>query len=133
MSPNVLRNSKLFAIGAVVLALSGCAGDLNPVRDVFVMTGIGDAPTARPDFVEETRPERLDYVPVGTAATKRATPPKSSEEILAMEEELRRLQALNETSAVQARSLSLSPPPEPIIVEPIPAMGPTPAPAAANR
>jgi hypothetical protein len=133
MSPSALQILKLFAIGALVLALSGCAGDLNPVRDVFVLTGIGDTPADRPDFVEETRPERLEYVPVGTAAAQRETPPKSTEEILAMEEELRRIRAANETSALEARRLSLSPPPEPVVVEPIPALGATPQPVAASR
>lgn len=130
MSPSILRNMKFLVLGALAFGLAGCAGDLNPVRDVFVVTGIGDAPDERPDFIEETRPERLEYVPVGTAADERETPPKTPEEILAMEEELRKLQASNETSATSARSLALSPPPEPVVVEPVPPLSEAPEPVA---
>jgi hypothetical protein len=128
MSPRILRNMKFVVVASLAFVLAGCAGDLNPVRDVFVATGIGDAPGARPAFVDETRPDRLQYVPVGTAAAERETPPKTPAEILAMEEELRQLQAANETSASHARSLALSPPPAPVVVEPIPPLSEAPKP-----
>lgn len=133
MLPTASRRMKFFAIGSLAFLLTGCAGDLNPVRDVFVVTGIGDAPRERPDFVEETRPERLQYIPVGTAAETRETAAKTAEEIVAMEEELRQIQASNESRAAVARSLALSPAPEPVIVEPIPEMSPAPEPIAGVR
>ena len=126
MLPTGLQHMRFFLAGASALLLAGCAGDLNPVRDVFVATGIGDAPIERPQFIEEARPERLDYVPVGTAAAPRETAPKTVEEIAEMEDEMRRLQASNATSAAQARRLALSPAPEPVSVEPVPELGPTP-------
>lgn len=128
MSPTASRIVKFFAMCPLALLVGGCAGDLNPVRDVFVVTGIGDAPRERPEFVEATRPERLQYIPVGTSAATRETAPKTAEEIVAMEEELRLLQASNETRAAGARSLALSPAPEPVVVEPIPEMSPAPEP-----
>ena len=133
MLPIALRRLNFAAIGSLAFLIAGCAGDLNPVRDVFVVTGIGDAPRERADFVEETRPETLRYIPVGTAAAARETAPKTAEEIAAMEEELRLLQAANETRATQARGLALSPAPEPVMVEPIPAMSPTPEPITSIR
>jgi hypothetical protein len=133
MSPTGLQNMRFLFVGAAAFLLAGCAGDLNPVRDVFVATGIGDTPMERPDFVEEARPERLDYVPVGSAPAPRETAPKTVEEIAEMEEEMRRIHASNAASAAQARSLALSPPPEPVTVEPVPAMSPAPEPVSAVR
>jgi len=133
MSPTGLQNMRFLFVGASALLVAGCAGDLNPVRDVFVATGIGDAPIERPEFVDEARPERLEYVPVGTAAAPRETAPKTVEEIAEMEEELRRIQATNATSAAQARRLALSPPPEPVSVEPVPELGPAPEPVTQSR
>lgn len=133
MLPIAMRRLKFFAIGSLAFLIAGCAGDLNPVRDVFVATGIGDAPRERPDFVEGTRPENLEYIPVGTAAATRETAPKTAEEIAEMEEELRRLQVANETKAAQARRLALSPAPEPVVVEPIPEMSPAPEPVTSIR
>jgi len=133
MLPTALRRMKFFAIGALASLISGCAGDLNPVRDVFVATGIGGAPRERPDFVEGTRPEDLQYIPVGTAAATRETAPKTAEEIAEMEEELRLLQAANEERATQAKTLALSPPPEPVVVGPLPEMSPAPEPVTSIR
>jgi hypothetical protein len=133
MSPTRLQNMRFLFVAAAVLLVAGCAGDLNPVRDVFVATGIGDAPQERPEFIEEARPQRLDYVPVGSAPPPRETAPKTVEEIAEMEEELRRIQAANAARAAQARGLALSPPPEPVTVEPITQLGPAPEPVPDPR
>jgi hypothetical protein len=133
MLPTTLKRTKFFVLGALAFSTAGCAGDLNPMRDVFVATGIGGAPRERPDFVEETRPENLEYIPVGTAAATRETAPKTVEEIAQMEEELRRLQTANEARATQARRLALSPAPAPVVVEPIPELSPAPEPVTSIR
>jgi hypothetical protein len=138
--PDFLENSKrgkplrkLLTGCSLALALSACAGDLNPVRDVFVATGIGEERREGPDFVAETRPERLEFVPIGVEPPPRETAPKTAEEIAEMEEELRRLQAANEARAARARSLTLSPPPEPVVIEPIPELGAPPEAVAVER
>ena len=133
MSMTALRRLRFSAACMLAFLLAACAGDLNPVRDVFVATGIGDVPRERPDFIEETRPERLDYIPVGTVQPTRETAPKTAEEIAEMEEELRRLQSLNEIRAMRARALALSPPPEPVVVGPAPELSPSPEPIAGTR
>jgi hypothetical protein len=136
----VLENSirerplrKLLTGCSLALVLSACAGDLNPVRDVFVATGIGEERREGPDFVAQTRPERLDYVPIGIEPPPRETAPKTAEEIAEMEEEMRRLQAANEARAASARRLALSPPPEPVVVEPIPELGAAPEAVSVER
>ncbi len=57
-------------------ALGACFGDVNPVRDAAVAAGVGAPPRTAPDFVSRTRPEKLDYLPVGSSAPARAIPAK---------------------------------------------------------
>jgi hypothetical protein len=133
MFRRVTRVGKLLISCSFAATLAACAGDLNPVRDVFVATGIGGERREGPDFVAETRPERLDYVPIGITPPPRETPAKTPEEIAEMEEELRRLQSTNAASAARARSLALSPPPEPVVVEPIPELSASPEAVAVER
>src|SRR3954468_14541246 len=59
------RTKPLLAVAAAVLALAGCSADTNPVRDVFVATGVGAKPKPAPDFVVQSRPEAVDYVAGG--------------------------------------------------------------------
>lgn len=72
---------------AAGLGLSGCMGDANPVRDQLNAVGIGPKAVAAPDFVAQSRPKDLDYVPVGTSAPPRARA-KSAAEVKALEAEL---------------------------------------------
>lgn len=109
--------------------LAGCAGDLNPVRDVFVATGVGEARRDAPQFIEESRPGELRYVPVGRASPERETTPKTQEERETMEEELRRIADRNEQRALQTRRMTLLPDPEPVVVAPAPELTETPEPA----
>ncbi len=109
--------------------LAGCAGDLNPVRDVFVATGVGEGRRDAPQFIEETRSGELRYVPIGLVPPERATDPKTQEERDEMEDELRRIADRNEQRALQTRRMTLLPDPEPVIVTPAPDLSPTPEPA----
>lgn len=122
------RGAGAMAAAMLALASAGCAGDLNPVRDVFVATGVGEAPREAPEFIAASRPQELGYLPVGQAARPRDAEPKTEEELAAMEEELRRLRDRNAASAAQARALAGGPAPEPVAVEPAPALSPDPAP-----
>jgi hypothetical protein len=115
--------------GAALVMLAGCAGDLNPVRDVFVITGVGEAPRDAPQFIEEARPGELRYVPIGLVPPERETSPKTLEEREEMEEELRRTAERNEQRALQTRRMTLLPDPEPVVVTPAPDLSPTPEPA----
>jgi hypothetical protein len=72
----------------VALTLGACAGDVNPVRDTFVDAGIGAKPRAAPAFIERTRPENLDYLPVGADAPARSTRAKTDEEVRRAEAEM---------------------------------------------
>ena len=116
------------AILALALTLGACAGDLNPVRDVFVATGLGEAEREAPDFIAGTRPGELAYAPIRPIEPP-PTEARTEEELAAMEEELRRLQERNAARAAQTRRMTLLPDPEPVIVEPLPDFEPAIEPA----
>jgi hypothetical protein len=96
---------------AALLVLAACAGDTNPVRDVALSTGISTAPAARPEFVEKSRPESLDYQPVGNTPPARARTAKTADEVKAAEAEMDQARAANESKAASARQLGATPPP----------------------
>ncbi len=82
------------------LALAGCAGDANPVRDLVVASGVtGGEPKPAPDFVSRSRSTGADYVPVGTSAPKPASRPKTAAEVSSAEAELDRVRARNQARA----------------------------------
>lgn len=117
------------AILALALMLGACAGDLNPVRDVFVATGLGEAEREAPDFIAGTRPGELAYAPIRPIDPP-LTEARTEEELAEMEEELRRLQERNAARAAQTRRMTLLPDPEPVIVEPLPDFEPAIEPAS---
>jgi len=103
-------------------ALAACSADTNPVRDVFVAAGAGGVPSPAPDFVARSRPQSLDYVPVGTAKTGPAAPARKPEEAQAVEAELDVLRARTEAEAAALRAAGASPPPAaPSAIPPTPA------------
>ncbi|WP_372423196.1 hypothetical protein [Salinarimonas chemoclinalis] len=128
------RNSMtLAAVAAAALTLAGCAGDLNPVRDVFVAVGAGATPQQAPGFVEETRVGAPSgYVPV-RPTPRRETDPKTPEEVAearaALEADLEAALARGE----RARDLAIGPDPEPVVVPPLPPLSEDPAPPPASR
>lgn len=69
-----------------------------------------------PDFVAESRPGSLDYMPVGTAEPGPPTPARTAEEIKAAEAELDALRARNEAAGAAAARLGGTPPPQPVIL-----------------
>ena len=103
-----------FALAAAAFALAGCSGDVNPVRDVAVAAGVGGKPAAQaPDFVARSRPETLDYLPVGVSAPPRPTRNKTQAEIKQTEADLEAVRAANEAKAAETRQFGSTPPPAP--------------------
>ena len=45
------RRGPAAVMAVIAPTLAGCAADTNPVRDVFVATGVGAKPRPAPDFV----------------------------------------------------------------------------------
>src|SRR5215213_6551209 len=99
------------AFVAIALALAGCSADTNPVRDVFVATGVGAKPKPAPDFVVQSRPEAVDYVPVGVSAPARPIRGKTVAETKAAEAELDAQRAAIEAKATEARQVGATPAP----------------------
>jgi hypothetical protein len=111
-APGYATVVKSFALAAG-LALAGCS-ETNLVRDAVVAVGAGPNNAQTPDFVQQTRPERLDYVPVGTAAPARPTPARTAEEVKAAEAEMEATRLRNEQAAQAALAAGSTPPPAPV-------------------
>ena len=84
--------------------LGACSADVNPVRDVAVATGIGPQPRTAPDFVAASRPQKLDYIPVGVSAPARPTAAKAQARVGAFEAEMEAVRAANDARAAEARA-----------------------------
>lgn len=104
--PRLPRSAPHLALLVVVAALGACSGDVNPVRDAFVATGVGAEPPKAPDFVSRTRPRRddLDYKPVAVTPTPRPLRSKTQGEVSAAEAEMDAARSLNEQSAAAANA-----------------------------
>jgi hypothetical protein len=81
---------------ALLVALPGCAGDTNPVRDAFVAVGAASPPPKRPDFVQKTRPEDLDYIPISKPSPVPPPKARTAAEVQALEAELEAARARNQ-------------------------------------
>jgi tagatose-1,6-bisphosphate aldolase non-catalytic subunit AgaZ/GatZ len=102
-----------FALAALTV-LAACSSDTNPVRDVFVAVGAGPKTAATPDFVKQSRPPKLDYVPVGTAAPARNTPARTADQVKATEAEMDAARARNEAAGQAAVQAGATPAPTPV-------------------
>ena len=112
-----LTSSRAPAILAAVLVaanVSACAGGSNPVRGIATAVGAGPQIAPTPDFVAQSRPQNLDFLPIGTAKEGRTTPARTPDEIKAAESELDALRSQNEAAGAVAAQLGGTPPPEPI-------------------
>lgn len=108
---------RISAMAMVMLAagvLAGCNGSFNPVRDVTAAVGAGPQMAPTPDFVAQSRPSNLEYMPIGTPVPGRPTPARTADEIKAAEAELDALRARNEAAGAEAAELGKTPPPEPV-------------------
>ena len=96
--------TRLCAGLAACLALAGCVGDTNPVRDLAIASGVtGGEPKPPPDFISRSRPGSVDYVPVGTSAPRRDLRGKTAAEVTNAEAELERVRTRNEARGADVR------------------------------
>jgi hypothetical protein len=100
--------------GLAVANVAACAGGSNPVRDIATSVGAGPKVTEAPDFVAQSRPGSLDYMPITAAGPGRQTAARTAEEVKAAEAEMDSLRARNEAAGAAAAKLGGTPPPEPV-------------------
>ena len=112
--PTASRAPALVIAVLVAANVTACAGGSNPVRDIASAVGAGPQVAPTPDFVASSRPQKLEYMPIGTPVEERPTPARSPDEIKAAESELDALRARNESAGAAAARLGGTPPPEPI-------------------
>ena len=91
------------------LGLGGCSGDVNPVRDTLVASGVGGKPRAAPEFIERSRPQDLEYLPVGVAPPPRRTEAKSEEEVRRAAAEMEAARGHNQAQGEAARRAAQTP------------------------
>jgi hypothetical protein len=76
---------------------------VNPVRDVAVAVGAGAQPRTAPDFVAGSRPEKLEYLPIGTSAPPQSKA-KPQASVQSLEAEMDAVRAKNEARGAEARA-----------------------------
>jgi hypothetical protein len=108
------RAPRILLAALVAGNVAACTGGSNPVRDVAVSLGGGPQVAPTPDFVARSRPQDLDFMPIGTAEEGRPTPARTPAEIKAAESELDSLRSRNEAAGAAAAKMGGTPPPEPI-------------------
>ena len=86
IQPPASSRAPVILLAVLVAAnVAACTGGSNPVRDIAVSVGAGPQVAPTPDFVAQSRPQSLDYMPIGTAGEGRKTPARTREEIKAAE------------------------------------------------
>jgi hypothetical protein len=100
-----------------LLGLIGCS-ETNLVRDSFVAVGAGPQDAETPEFVVESRPAEMDYVPVGSTAPERPSTARTPEEVKAAEAEMEAIRLRNERAAKAALQAGRTPPPAPVKAKP---------------
>jgi hypothetical protein len=95
---------------AAAAALASC-GETNLMRDAAIATGIATPPKEAPEFVRQSRPAQLDYMPVGVSAPPREATYKSKAAVTAAEAELDTLRTGNAAKGAEARQAGATPAP----------------------
>ena len=99
---------QILACAMIGLALSGCAtayGDQNgennpPMKNLAVLSGLATSVSEAKDFVKDSRPEKLDYIPVGIQPgnVEGGKKPLTTEELLLLKKKLEAAQKQNSTA-----------------------------------
>ncbi|WP_230532762.1 hypothetical protein [Microvirga roseola] len=115
ITPSLISRTAAMALAILAGAgLAACSGNANPTRDLFTAVGAGPKMAETPEFVAGSRPQSLEYLPVGTTQPDRPTPARTADEIKAAEAELDALRERNEARGAAAAELGGTPPPEPV-------------------
>lgn len=91
---------------------AGCSG--NPTGEFLESSGLAPKTAPRPDFVAASRPQNLDYIPIGTPQEGRPTAAKTADEVKAAEAELDSVRAQNQVRGEAAAQLGGTPAPTPV-------------------
>lgn len=91
---------------------AGCSG--NPTGEFLESSGLAPKTAPRPDFVAASRPQNLDYIPIGTPQEGRPTAAKTVDEVKAAEAELDSVRAQNQVRGEAAAQLGGTPAPAPV-------------------
>ncbi|MGO4386269.1 hypothetical protein AB4Y85_01910 [Microvirga sp. 2YAF29] len=111
-SPAASRVSALVLMILIGVGVTACAGET--VRNVATSVGAGPTTAPSPDFVANSRPQSLDYMPIGGAVDGRPTAARTADEVKKAEAELDAMRARNEAAGAAAARLGGTPPPEPL-------------------
>ena len=98
---------------ATCMTLAGCAGEDSLLKKTAKLGDFATTPMESKDFVKETRPAELSYIPVGTKIERpaRKMTPKEFREL---EADLDAVRTRNETAGAAAKAAGATPPPAPI-------------------
>ncbi|CUA85378.1 hypothetical protein IMF23_03090 [Chelatococcus daeguensis] len=91
------------------LVLAACTSGGEAVRDVAVATGLRAEAPRSAEFVAQSRPSDLNYMPIGVQPPARAIRPRSADEAERLKQELEARRRANEAAASEARALSAAP------------------------
>ncbi|MGO4570909.1 hypothetical protein [Microvirga sp. 2TAF3] len=107
----------VFTLCAILAAsaVAGCSSG-NPTGDLLASSGLAPKTAPRPDFIASTRPQALDYIPIGTPQEGRPTAAKTVDEVKAAEAELDALRAQNQSKGEAAAQLGGTPAPQPVML-----------------
>ena len=105
-----MRAFRALILCAAAAGLASC-GETNLVRDAAIATGIATPPKEAPEFVRQSRPAKLEYLPVGVSAPPREATYKSKEAVAAAEKDLDTTRTGNEAKGTVARQAGATPAP----------------------
>lgn len=112
-APASTGRAVLAACAFMAAALTaGCSG--NPTGEFLESSGLAPKTAPRPDFVAASRPQNLDYIPIGTPQEGRPTAAKTADEVKAAEAELDSVRAQNQSRGEAAAQLGGTPAPTPV-------------------
>ena len=104
------RALRALILCAAAAGLAAC-GETNLMRDAAFATGIATPPKEAPEFIRQSRPAQLDYLPVGVSAPPREATYKTKAAVTAAEAELDATRTGNEAKGAQARQAGATPAP----------------------
>lgn len=105
--------SRTLVVSTLAVCLSACG---NAAGDFVRSSGLGPKTAEAQDFVAKSRPENIDFIPVGTVSAGPANPAKKPDEVKKAEDELDSLRERNANAGASAAAAGGTPPPEPALM-----------------